>query len=246
MRRWLLSALSLGLLLGWSSLAHANAAVKVPPPPPVVAPPPGGPPVAFPGFAPQKVKFVVEVDEKAKDARLIVPMNLMMPAPGAVPLGPPPGGLRGQPPPGFFPPQIPEKPKEKDFGAADSGKLGVPTIMAGVALALALATGGLWLIRRGSGRTVVGILVLAGFLLGATVLFADLAPPFGKGPKAPPPAPPAPVKTTPVPLPAGVEFNDKILIEMAPRGDAVRLIVPKEAVLKKAEGKDEKKPEGKE
>jgi hypothetical protein len=168
------------------------------------------------------------VDEKAKQARLVVPVNLMVP--GGFQL--PPGGLPGQPRPGTLPFQAP--PPSRD---ANAGRIGLPTIVAGLALTLAFASGGLWLVRRGRGRTAAGLLLVAAFALGATALWADIPGPGGGRARPPRPRPPEPVpaNTTPLALPAGVELTGQVLLEVAPVGDAVRLIVPKDAVLKKGE-----------
>jgi hypothetical protein len=206
MKRWLLMVLPLGLFLAWSPLAHGNGA------------PPFRPKQGFPVFAAKEVKLSVEVDKKAKQARLIVPMNLMM------------GGFWG---PGLGGPGIPGAGGVPGGGGAgaDARPLGVPTLFAGLALTMALATGGLWLVKRPSGRLVAGAVILGALTLGATtLLWADLAP-------FPRPQPVPQIKTTPVALPAGIQLNGRILIEMGPHGNAVRLIVPSNAVLPRGEAK---------
>jgi hypothetical protein len=280
MKRWLLSGLSLGLLLAWSPLAQGNGA---PPPRPQGGPgvgPGGGPPGGGfgalggpgigggPALVPQKVKFSLEVDEKAKEARLIVPLGVMLqgfgfpggigiPPGGGIGGVPPGGGIGGFSPPGGVPPGInppgganppggqpPQKPGKLPGGV---GQLHLPTIVAALALTMALASGGFWLVRRGSGRTLVGLLVVAGFALGATALWADIGP--GPRPRPPVRAPgfKEPAKGTPVTLPADVQItSNKITFELSPANDnTVRLIVPKDAVKKGGEGsdkKEEKKP----
>jgi hypothetical protein len=111
--------------------------------------------------------------------------------------------------------------------------VGLPTVIAGLALTAALVSGGLWLMRRGSSRTLMGILVLGVFAVGAGVLWADIGPGGGRRPR-PRPEP----RTTPVTLPAGIQLSDRVVLELAPDGDAVRLIVPKDAVLRKPEPKE--------
>jgi hypothetical protein len=61
MRRWILAALPLVILLGAAPAVRADA-----------APMPGDP-------QPQKAKLVIEVDAKAKQPRLIIPTSLMTP-----------------------------------------------------------------------------------------------------------------------------------------------------------------------
>jgi hypothetical protein len=168
-------------------------------------------------FHPVDAKLVVEVDEKATQPRLVVPMTLLLKG-----SGPPAGVIPGVPPPPGAPPR-----KE----GADAGALGLPTVVAGLALTAALVSGGLWLIRRGSGRRFLGVLVLGVLAASATALWADI-PPFRGRPKPPPPAP---AKTIPVALPAGVELSEKITLEFSVAGDTLRLIVPKGTVLKKPE-----------
>jgi hypothetical protein len=169
-------------------------------------------------------KLVVEVDEKARQPRLIVPMTLLLKG-----SGPPGGVIPGVPPPvePIAPPPPPGAPARKE--GADAGALGLPTVVAGLALTAAFVSGGLWLIRRGSGRRYLGVLVLGILAASATALWADI-PPFRGRPKPPPPAP---AKATPIPLPAGIELSEKITLEFSVAGDTLRLIVPKEAVLRK-------------
>ncbi len=287
MKRGLLSGISLGLLLASSPAVHGNAAV--PPGRPIGsgigpgggaggpgAPPIGlGGPVGGPGFggpaAPAKVKFAVEVDEKAKEARLVVPMNLMMQGfgiPGGGPGGPgggfgaigaPPGGLPpgiqnppgsrippgvfpgGTAPPGAPPGGQPTPPPSKLPGGV--GRLSLPTVVIGLALTMAFASGGVWLVRRGNRQILAGLLVVGTFAVGATALLADI----GVGPRPRPQPQPFPqaAKGTPVPMPATVRLADRIQLQLTGPGDTIRLIVPKDAVAEKVEDKEEKKPEPK-
>jgi hypothetical protein len=192
--------LSLGLIV---SGARGNEAAPAPPRPRV-------PPVAGKGI--QEVKLLVQVDDKAKVARLQVPVNLLSdPPPGAPPAPPPP--RRG----------------------ADAGALGVPTIVAGLALSLAVASGGLWLVRRRWGRPLAILVVVSLFAAGTAAVWADLGP-RPLGPRPPPPAPPVPAALPALKLPAGVELSDKLILESVPPDDHVTLIVPKSA------GAEEKRP----
>jgi len=114
------------------------------------------------------------------------------------------------------------------MGDKKSAWLEMPTVVAGLALTLALVSGGVWLVRRGTSRNVAAVaLALSVLALGATALFADVA-------KPPPP------KVTPVTLPASVVLSDKIQFEFVDKGDEIKLIVGKDMV--KSEAKPEAKP----
>jgi hypothetical protein len=154
----------------------------------------------------RRATLTVEVDDRVKEARLQIPANLLPPAAPAAP-------ARG----------------------ADAGPWHLPTVVAGVALTLAFATGGLWLLRRGTTRRVAaGGLLLALFALGGTALFADIPGP-GRG-RPRPPAPPGPLPT--LLLPADVRLSPNIVVEVVEKGDGVKLIVNK-AMLGKPGGSAE-------
>jgi hypothetical protein len=205
MKRWMLVGLSLlALALVLPAVCGNEAAPPIPRPkgPPVFAPAKEG------GLPTREVPLVVQVDAKAKTARLQVPFNLLFGQPGANPPGAPAVPPRG----------------------ADAGRLTVPTLVAGVALTLAFASGGLWLARRRAGRSLAILLVLSLFAAGTAAVWADLGPrPLGpvRRPQPVPPALPA------LKLPAGVELPDKLILEAVGAGDRVTLIVPKAMVLKK-------------
>jgi hypothetical protein len=152
------------------------------------------------------------MDEKAKQATLQVPMNLMMQF-GR------PGGRPGFPPGGGVPP---------GRQGADAGHLGTPTIIAGLALTLAFATGGLWMVRRGGGRYFALVLAVSLSVAGTAALWANAAPPPQKQP-----APPGRQALPNIPLPADLRLNGDILFEMVPNGKQVTLIVPKTMITKK-------------
>lgn len=201
------------MLVGWSLLAlsvllPAVYGNEAPPP----GPRPKGPavfaPVAGrPGMLAREVQLVVQVDEKAKTARLQVPFNLF-------------GQPAANPPGADLPPRR----------GAEAGQLTVPTMVAGMALTLAFASGGLWLARRRTRRSLAILLVLSLFAAGTAAVWADLAPRRG-GPKRPPQ--PVPPVLPALKLPAGVELPDKLVLEAVGAGDRVTLIVPKTMVLKK-------------
>ncbi|HZY84544.1 MAG TPA: hypothetical protein VFE78_06920 [Gemmataceae bacterium] len=112
----------------------------------------------------------------------------------------------------------------------------LPTVVAGVALTLSLASGGLWLLRRGTTRrAAAGALLLALFALGGTALFADIPGP-GQRARPRPPAPAGPLPT--LLLPADVRLSPNIVVEVVEKGDGVKLIVNK-AMLGKPGGSAE-------
>ena len=110
--------------------------------------------------------------------------------------------------------------QRKDAGA---GRL--PTMIAGLALTCAFVSGGFWLVRRGRARMLGGLLVGLSMLAvtGSAVMTASEAPP---------------PRTTPVKLPADLEFQGKIVLEIVPTGDKIKLVVPKAMVKKTAADKE--------
>ena len=115
------------------------------------------------------------------------------------------------------------------MGEKKSAWLETPTVVAGLALTFALVSGGVWLVRRGTTRTVAAVvLALSVLALGGTALFADIA-------KPPPP------KVTPVTLPANIVLSDKVQVEFVDKGDEIKLLVSKDMV--KADAKPELKPQ---
>jgi hypothetical protein len=122
---------------------------------------------------------------------------------------------------------------EGDTRRAETPRLHM--LIAGVALSLSLAAAGFWLVRSGNrfSRGGVAVLLVAGALLtvGGVTLWANGLPP-------PQPAPPRP----PV-MPLGVVLGDNVVIDLLPRGDAIRLIVSKKQ-LQDVLDKPAAKPEG--
>jgi hypothetical protein len=81
-------------------------------------------------------------------------------------------------------------------------------------------------------------LLFGGLLVaGVSVVSADLGPIR--------PKPPVKENTVPVQLPANVQITGKLVLEIVPAGDKVRLIVPKTAGPKgdKTDKPEDKKPE---
>jgi hypothetical protein len=114
------------------------------------------------------------------------------------------------------------------MGDKKSAWLETPTVVAGLALTFALVSGGIWLVRRGTSRTVAAVvLALSVLAFGATALLADVA-------KPPPP------KVTPVTLPANIVLSEKIQVEFVDKGDEIKLLVGKDMV--KSEAKPNLKP----
>ncbi len=164
-------------------------------------------PVIVPGV--RNAELVVEVDDKAKDTRLVIPANLL---------------IAPQPRPGKV--------------GADAGNL--PLIVTGLALTCAFVSGGLWLVRRGRGRNVIGFLVVGAILVAGTSAALANVPAF-----RPPPPPAVKENTTPVKLPANVQLTGKVVLEIVPAGNKIRLVVPKAAVPKGGKTDEVKQPETK-
>jgi hypothetical protein len=122
---------------------------------------------------------------------------------------------------------------EGDLRRAETPRLHM--LIAGIALSLSLAAAGFWLVRSGNrfSRGGVAVLLVAGALLtvGGVTLWAN---------GLPPPQPPGPAK--PPVMPQGVVLGDNVVIDLLPRGDAIRLIVSKKQlqdVLDKSSAKPE-------
>jgi hypothetical protein len=104
--------------------------------------------------------------------------------------------------------------------SADAGPR-LPTIMAGLALSVSLVAAGFWLVRRGPGRRLAAVVLAVSLLAcGASAVWANV------GPK------PIESKDRPtlVAMPAGILLPEQIVLEVVPRGDAVRLIVNEKAL----------------
>jgi hypothetical protein len=162
------------------------------------------------------VKFVVEVDEKAKAPKLIVPQNLTT--------------VRIRPRPGKA---LPPKDKDEQVNVIELESAEAPIepaprnpnhlMIAGAALALSLGFGGVWLIRRQGrmGSRALAIMLAAGGTLAiSTLVWANAAPP---------PVMPPPVKEH-VLLP--VAFNGNVSLEVTVGGDTIRLVLDKETYEK--------------
>jgi hypothetical protein len=114
---------------------------------------------------------------------------------------------------------------------ADAGPWHLPTVVAGLALTLSLASGGLWLLRRGTTRRVAaGALLLGLFALGGAALFANA--PILNVFERPPPKPPAPQAPPTLLLPADVRLSPNIVVEVVEKGDGIKLIVNKAMIGK--------------
>jgi hypothetical protein len=104
------------------------------------------------------------------------------------------------------------------------------TIIAGVALSLALTLGGLWLVRsrrRFTGTGAALLVVTLAVAAGGGALWANLPPP------------------PPMPDP-GIRLADKATVQIVDKGDAIRLIVSSKqltGVLDKVRGDREKQPQ---
>ncbi len=160
---------------------------------------------------PVRVKLVVKVDEKAKTAVLEVPINLAM--------GQFRDGNLGMAP-------EPEPEGNRRFGLA--------TVVAGLSLTMAFASGGLWLARRGKNKTLAILIVTSVLTASAATVWADLAPR-----PAPRPRPPVKDALSTLKLPVGLEIGPSLILKPVPPANYVTLIVPKSMVLEREkDGKD--------
>jgi len=152
-------------------------------------------PVPIPAPAPSKeVNVVVELDPNAKEPRLIVPRSIVT--------------------------------KRGALDTADDTRLtdaDSPSqrhiIIAGIALALAVACGGLWLVRKNrlNGTGLVLLLAMIAGMAGGAIALAN------------PPPPPTPPKPVPPPAVNLVKLYDgKVKVETPAEGDAIKLIISPE------------------
>lgn len=121
-------------------------------------------------------------------------------------------------------------PAAKTEKSSETSLLGLPTVIAGLALTLAFVSGGLWLARRGRGpgrATPAVVLALSLFALGASVVWADI------------PRPPRHAPEPPIPLPAGIQLSENMVLDILPeKGDTITLVVNKNMVLKTDKAED--------
>jgi hypothetical protein len=213
MKRWLLAGLFLPAMCLVLSEVRGDVAGPRRPGGPVVPPvrpiiPPGGG-GALPN--PVKVKLVVKVDEKAKHAILEVPINLAM------------GQLRDGNL-GLAPEADPE----------GGRRFGLATVVAGLSLTMAFASGGLWLARRGKKRILATLLVASICTVGMTAVWGNLGPrPVGR------PRPPDKESLSTLKLPAGLEIGESMILKPVAPANYLTLIVPKSMVLEREkDGKD--------
>jgi hypothetical protein len=184
--------------------------------------------LAPPFFPPAKVEsgFKIEVDEKAKSPKLIIPSGIF--APPRVRPGPRPKATEPSEPKG-------ELPVDNGDGIASEtpNQSGHHMLIAGMALTLSMTFGGFWLVRRKSisSTKTTALLVVAGLSLGVgTFVWANGAPP-----------PRIPAPKTPSNLP--VLLDTKVQVEFANGNEPIRLIIDKETLEKlKKEPKAPEKP----
>jgi hypothetical protein len=206
--------LAAGLALGLSSPAAADIAPGPRPRPPVRPQP----------AQIKEVAVKVEVDEKAKGPKLVLPANAFNI--GGPAFNGPFGQLEQENGDGVATAHepTPEKPQNH-------------ILIAGVALALAFSCGGLWLVRRngkGSVRSLTLVIAAGATLAAGAIVWGNAAPPF----KNPAPQPPKPTPSFPA------AYEGKASVEVTFGQGPVRLILDKESYekLKKSELKSETKP----
>jgi len=154
------------------------------------------------------VGIKIEVDENAKASKIIVPNGVFKPP-----------RVR----PNFDTPKG-ELPNESDDGIADAAPRN-HLVVAGIAVTLSLAFGGLWFSRRGGRGSARGLalLIAAGATFGAgAIAWANGAPP--------------PFKKNPVPQAFPAAFEGKADIEFVYGQEPVRLILDKASFEKLKKG----------
>lgn len=162
----------------------------------------------------KEVKFVVEVDEKAKAPKVVVPQNLTT-------VRVRPGGIR--------PPKDGKEElsylefESNDETPSDSSLNRTHVMVAGIALALSFALGGLWLVRRQgqvATRGLVLLLAVSVTLATTSIVWANAAP-----------IPPKQKERTLLPI----AFDGKVNLEVTVGGDTIRLILDKDTYDKMKE-----------
>ena len=140
--------------------------------------------------SPNAKPFVIEADPNAKEAKLTIPREML-------------GKMKASAEQG-----------NEDEAYASSAR--THTIIAGVALTMALAFSGLWLVRRtpGGSRNLALLIGALGFLGISGALYANKA--------APKPA---------------IDLTNFVIIEVVDKGDAVKLVVNKDKLSKVPEKK---------
>jgi len=189
------------LVIGFGLALSRDARADIPPP----LPP-----------AKHAVTVKIEVDENAKGPKLIIPNQVFMPP-------------RGRPlPPRNAPKSELNQQGETDTITEDSTQPKNSLLVVGLALALSMAFGGMWLLKRngkGSMRSFgVLIAVGAGLTIGAAV--------WANAP--PPPLRERPAPNIPVSYPTALEV--KADVEFIYGAEPVRLILDKESYEKLKKG----------
>lgn len=229
--------LLVGAVLLSSSLAQADLGPR-PGPRPQPQPQPQMPVV--------KSKVSIEVDAKATEARLIVPMQILFGGGnfgfggGAIGFGGGVGAIGGgaqgvggaQSAGGAIgvgggfgvqgnppPPQQQPKPEKQPLPKKMSS-LPFSTIVVGLSLTLALSFGGLWLVRKknGNGGGLITPLLVLVAIMGVSMMSGAVW-----ANRAPPFVQPQPPNPPPA-FPAMLKL-DGIKVELVPQGDTVRLIL---------------------
>lgn len=112
-------------------------------------------------------------------------------------------------------------------GRGGFGMNTVPMVVGGVALTLAFVSGGFWLVRRTSGKTIAMLISVSLLTAAGSALWADIPSPFPRPRPRPGPAPfpPGPQQNV-VAMPANVVLPEDVVIQIVPRGDKITLIIP--------------------
>jgi hypothetical protein len=167
--------------------------------------------------AKQAVAIKIEVDEKAKGTHLVLPSGVFT-AP------------RVRPQPNGIPQGALDQPGADGVAANDDEtQPRIHMVIAGIALAMSLACGGLWLARRQGKGSARGLTLLVA--AGASLMVGAIA---WANPPAPP-RPPAPAKQPAANLP--IAYEGKVDVDFVGGQEPVRLILDKETFesLKKSQ-----------
>lgn len=164
---------------------------------------------------PKKIAIKVEVDENAKESRLLIPQGTVFTRPPR----PIPGGPKAIPPQAE-PPKVDkaELAGDEEFIVEEPRSNNLHLAIASVALALGLTFGGLWLVRKRSGHRLALLLAAGATLTAGGIVLGNAGPPRNFA-KEPPPSPPAN---------QAVAFDGEVSFEIVPGGAGpARLVLTK-------------------
>jgi len=192
-----------GSLLLTALLAAPVWANRAPPPRPVPPPEPPKVEVVVPAEPKANGRLTIEARDDVNVSRLQIPKAML-------------AQLAGE-----------KKPAAAAGGERSDARGRINTMVAGGALSMAFALGGLWLFGTGRGRKLLAVVIgCAG--IGGAALMADIRPPRPR-----PPVPPQPpeVEVRPLPPLPGITLTGPVFVEVID-GDEMKLIVNKSMLAK--------------